>query len=64
MMLINLLYKTAIDLSVKSVTQVVGEDTDIFQLLVSQLRPNSKGLYMIKEKEIAEYPFLDKISQG
>ena len=42
----QLIAKTAIDLAVKFVTQVVGEDADIFQLLVSQLKPNSKGLYM------------------
>ena len=55
----QLIVKTAIDLAVESVTQVVGEDTDIFQLLVSQLRPNSKGLYMITEKQNAKHPCLD-----
>ena len=55
----QLIAKTAIDLAVNSTTQVLSEDTDIFQLLVSQLRPNSKGLYMITGKENAKHPCLD-----
>ena len=41
----QLIAKTAIDLAVDYITQVLAEDTDIFQLLVSQLSSNSKGLY-------------------
>ena len=30
-----------------------------YDMLVSQLRPNSKGLYMITDKQTAKHPFLD-----
>ena len=55
----QLIAKTAIDLALDYTTQVVGEDTDIFQLLVSQLRPASKGLYMVTDKTNAKYSCLD-----
>ena len=55
----QLIAKTAIDYAEKYTTQVIGEDTDIFQLLVSQLKPNSKDLYMITDKQNAKHPFLD-----
>ena len=38
----QLITKTDIDLAVSHTTQFIGEDTDVFQFLVSQLCPNSK----------------------
>ena len=58
----QLIAKTAIDLAVNFITQVVGEDADIFQLLISQLKSNSKGLYLITEKQNAKHPFIDIIA--
>ena len=55
----QLIAKTALDLAKEFTTQVVAEDTDIFQLLVSQLNPNSKGLYMVTDKQNAKNPCLD-----
>ena len=55
----QLVAKKAIDRAVNSTTQVLCEDADIFQLLISQLKPNSKGLYMITEKQNAKHPCLD-----
>ena len=55
----QLIAERAIDAAVTETTQVIGEDTDIFQLLVSQLISDSKGLYMITEKQNAKHPFLD-----
>ena len=49
-------------MAVNFITQVVGEDADIFQLLVSQVKPNSKGLYLITEKQNAKHPCLDIIA--
>ena len=55
----QLIAQTAIDNAINFTTQVIGEDTDIFQLLVCLLKPNSKGLYMITEKRNAKHPILD-----
>ena len=55
----QLIAERAIDAAVTETTQVIGEDTDIFQLLISQLIPDSKGLYMITEKQNAKHPILD-----
>ena len=55
----QLIAKTALNCANEFVTQVVAEDTDIFQLLVSQLDPNSKGLYMVTDKQNAKNPCLD-----
>ena len=55
----QLIAKTAIDLAVDYITQVLAEDTDIFQLLVSQLGDNSKSLYMVTDKHNAKHPCLD-----
>ena len=49
----------AIGCSVDHTTQVVCDDADIYQLLVSQLRPNSKPLYMVTDKQNAKHLCLD-----
>ena len=55
----QLIDKTAIGLAETYTTQVIGEDTDIFQLLVSQTRLDHKNIYMITEKHNAKHPCLD-----
>ena len=40
----QLIAQTAIENAVNFTTQVIGEDTDVFQLLVSLIIPNSKSL--------------------
>ena len=55
----QLIAKTAIDNAVNYTTQVIGEDTDIFILLVSLLKPNSKDLYMVTEKTTSKHPLID-----
>ena len=55
----QLIANTAVVCAKTHITQVIGEDTDVFQLLVSQLISDSKGLYMITDKQNAKYPCLD-----
>ena len=55
----QLIVQTAIDNAVNFTTEVIGEDTDIFQLLVSLIKPCSKSLYMITEKKNAKRSILD-----
>lgn len=55
----QLIAKTAVVSAKTHTTQVIGEDTDIFQLLVSQLISDSKGLYMITDKQNAKNKCLD-----
>ena len=55
----QLIAKTAIGLAERYITQVIGEDTDIFQLLVSQTSLDHKNIYMITEKHNAKHPCLD-----
>ena len=55
----QLIANTGLEISNEFITQVVAEDADIFQLLVSQISADSKGLYMVTDKQNAINPCLD-----
>ena len=55
----QLIAKTTLNWAKEFTTQVVADDTDIFQLLVSQLDTNNKGLYMVTDKQNAKKPCFD-----